>query len=187
MAIAAPQETDNFILKLSDTTTSGTLYKPLSRPLYNAETRVTTPYDLPYHGHIAIIKINATIASLPVTILPVDNLADTTPNREAKAARLASSPKVGIVFYLKETATGKTGRIATLEIYNTLPDFDALVSTWFGDLTSYGVGSGYEVWCQLADYGFGLLQPGDTLDLTGFVIENCNFLQDDTNIIYVAR
>lgn len=182
MAIRAPQNITNVALKLTNATTQGTAYKPQNRQITVDVSGTPTAYTLPYHGQLAILRINAIINSLALTILPIDNLADTTINREAKAANLAKSPKVGVGFYLKKPDQSLY-EMAFVEVYNVAPSYDTLVSTWFGDLTSFGVENGNEIFCQLFDYGHGLLQEGDYISLYGFALEDCEFLQDETGAV----
>lgn len=181
MAIDAGEPVINFGLKLSDTVTSGVLYTPKSRTIEATVDNVLTPYEINYGGKLVLIKLNGYIDSIPITHLPVDNIGESSVERERKQLQLEASAKYGVRFSLN--IDGTKFSLANIEIYNVRPIYDTLVSVWLGDVTAYGVSFGNSLDCDIIDFGYGLLQPGDWIDITGWGVENSSFLQDTSGRI----
>ena len=177
MAISLPEQIKQIVVNLSPSNQSGILYRPRSISILGKE--------IPLQGYIAVIRCCAFINSIPETWQPVPDPTDTSARKIQKWQAFRASPRKGLLISLRKD--NQKSRIGIIDLYNVQPCFLTGANEYFSALEIYGVQPGWEIFAEVVDRGFGLLEnkeKTDEVDVSGYVLERGAFLQDhNLNII----
>ncbi|WP_333318780.1 hypothetical protein [Microcoleus sp. B4-C1] len=163
---------------------------PQSANLYTPSTASVLGTPVNYNGGMARIRVCAFLDSIPETHAPVILPTDTLAQKEQKNAFFRSAPKKGLMVYLKSPAN-ENFEIGIVDIYNIKPCFLTGVSEFFSDLQIYGIQFGWQIFAEVVDRGYGILQvnsgenqQNDRIVISGFANESSSFLQGSDDVIY---
>jgi hypothetical protein len=184
MAIALPNRFRQIAARITPTTSNQEAI------LYTPSTATVLGANVNYQGCAAVIRCCCYLDSIAETFAPVILPTDTQQQKEQKNQFFRSSPKKGLMVYLRNPA-GQDFEVGLIDLYNVKPVFLAGVDEYFTSRDGYGIQSGWRIVAKMIDRGFGLLQSNtaagkqdDWVSITGFLIEKSSVLQDHNNVVY---
>lgn len=157
--------------------------------LYTPSTATVLGTEINYQGYAAVIRCCCYLDSITQTFAPTILATDTENQKEQKNQLFRSSPKKGVMLYLR-SPTNQDFEVGLIDLYNVKPVFLTGINEYFSGFDSYGVQFGWRIVARMVNRGFGLLQDNtgaalqnDWVSITGFVGEKSSILQDHNNII----